>query len=337
MAISKSEITKDMFEPAVVDAGMQEEIARPSISYLQDAFRRLRKNKAAIFGAIVIAIIVIMALIGPLMNKYGVNGQDLTRSSMPPRVSFLANIHWLPFDGQNNGVDAYKSHGVKENFWFGTDKLGRDLWTRLWMGTRISLFIGVVAAVVDLVIGIAYGGISGYFGGRVDNIMQRIYEVLMGIPQLVLIILLIIILQPGLTAIILALAMTGWIGMSRIVRGQILRLKESEYVMAARTLGASHGRIISKHLVPNTVGIIIIHTMFSVPGAIFFEAYLSFIGLGLKPPIASLGTLINDGYQQFQIYPYQALFPGIIISVLLLAFNAFGDGLRDALDPKMRQ
>jgi oligopeptide transport system permease protein len=337
MAISRTDITQDMFEPAVIDVSVQEKIERKSISYWGDAFRRLRQNKAAMVSAVIILFIVIMALIGPLMNKWGIDDQKLTRSNLPPRISALSNIHWLPFDGQENGVDVYKERGIKTDFWFGADKLGRDLWTRTWKGTQISLFIAVVAAAGDLIIGVAYGGISAYFGGQVDNIMQRIVEVLTGIPNLVLIILLIIILEPGITAIILAIAMTGWLGMSRLIRGEVFKLKSMEYVLAARTLGASHSRIITKHMVPNTLSIIIIHTMFSIPGAIFFEAFLSFIGLGIRAPQASLGVLINEGYRMLSLHPYQALFPGLIISLLLICFNIFGDGLRDALDPKLRQ
>ncbi|MGV3488178.1 MAG: oligopeptide ABC transporter permease [Tuberibacillus sp.] len=337
MAVSKTEITQDMFEPAVIDTSVQEQIARKSISFWGDAFRRLFSNKAAVVSAVIIVLIILMALIGPLMNKYGIDDQDLKRSNLPPKISALSNVHWLPFDGQENGTDIYKQRNLKENMWFGADKLGRDLWTRVWKGTQISLLIAVVATAADLIIGVAYGGISAYFGGQVDNIMQRIVEVLSGIPNLVLIILLIIILKPGITAIILAIGMTGWLGMSRLIRGEVFKLKSMEYVLAAQTLGASNSRIISKHMIPNTLSIIIIHTMFSIPGAIFFEAFLSFIGLGIRAPMASLGVLINEGYHMLSLHPYQALFPGVLISLLLICFNIFGDGLRDALDPKLRQ
>jgi len=337
MAVSKAEITQDMFQPAEIDLEAQEAIARKSVSYWSDAFRRLRKNKPAIVSAVIILFIVIMALIGPSMNKWGVDDQNLKRSNLPPRISSLSNVHWLPFDGKENGVDVYKQRDIKSNFWFGADKLGRDLWTRVWKGTQISLFIAIVAAGGDLIIGVAYGGISAYFGGQVDNVMQRIVEILSGIPNLVLIILLIIILEPGITAIIIAIAMTGWLGMSRLIRGEVFKLKSMEYVLAARTLGASNSRIISKHMIPNTMSIIIIQAMFSIPGAIFFEAFLSFIGLGIRAPQASLGVLINEGYHMLSLHPYQALFPGVLISLLLICFNIFGDGLRDALDPKLRQ
>ena len=194
-----------------------------------------------------------------------------------------------------------------------------------------------MAAIVDTVIGVAYGGISAYFGGRTDNIMQRIVEILTGVPNLILIILFILIFDPGVFTIILAMTITGWIGMSRLVRGQILKLKNQEFVLAARTLGASSTRLIFKHLIPNTLGAIIITLMFTIPAAIFFEAFLSFIGIGLQPPQASLGTLINDGYKELRTFPYLLVIPSIIIVLLMVSFNLLADGLRDAFDPKMRK
>ncbi|MED4971435.1 ABC transporter permease, partial [Parageobacillus toebii] len=211
------------------------------------------------------------------------------------------------------------------------------LWTRTWYGTRISLYIGLLAALIDLCIGIAYGGISGFYGGRVDNIMQRIIEILYGIPSLIVVILFILIFEPGIISITLAMVITGWMTMARIVRGQILKLKNMEYVLAARTLGASNSRLIFKHLIPNVVGPIIITTMFTIPSAIFTEAFLSFIGLGIRPPEASLGSLVNEGYKSIQTYPHMMIIPAVVISLLILSFNLVADGLRDALDPKMRK
>lgn len=234
-------------------------------------------------------------------------------------------------------VDMYEAKGFgDEYFWFGTDNMGRDLWTRIWHGTQISLFIGLLAALIDMIIGVIYGGISGYYGGRTDNVMQRIIEVLSGIPNLVIVILMIIVLKPGLIAITIALTITGWIGMARIVRGQVLKLKGQEFILAARTLGASDKGILMKHLVPNVLSVIIINTMFTIPSAIFFESFLSFIGLGLQPPIASLGTLIDMAFDDYRVFPYMLLFPAVIISLLMIGFNILADGLRDALDPKMR-
>ncbi|MCP3026681.1 oligopeptide ABC transporter permease [Halobacillus sp. A5] len=234
--------------------------------------------------------------------------------------------------------DVYASKDMEgQNFWFGTDGLGRDLWTRAWEGTRISLIIAFLAAAIDVIVGVAYGGISAYYGGRVDNYMQRFIEILVGVPNLVIVILMILILDPGILSIIIALTITGWISMARIVRGQILKLKNQEFVLASRTLGAQDGRILRKHLIPNVLGLIIINTMFTIPSAIFFEAFLSFIGLGLPTPLASLGTLVEDGFQSLQIYPHILLFPAVIISLIMIAFNLLADGLRDAFDPKMRE
>jgi oligopeptide transport system permease protein len=231
----------------------------------------------------------------------------------------------------------YVARGYEDSyFWFGTDALGRDIFTRTWQGTQISLYIGILAAAIDMLIGVAYGGISAYYGGRVDNYMQRFLEVLVGIPNLVVVILMIIILDPGILAITIAITMTGWIGMARIIRGQILKLKSQEFVLASRTLGAKDSYIIRRHLVPNTTGMIIINSCFTIPAAIFFEAFLSFIGLGLQPPIASLGVLISDAFNSYQVYPYMLWYPAIVLSILMIGFNVLADGLRDALDPKMR-
>lgn len=247
-------------------------------------------------------------------------------------------------DGSKNSAEVratyrvYEAKGMEdEYFWLGTDSLGRDQWTRLWEGTKVSLLIAFIAALISLVIGVAYGGIAGYYGGKVDDVLMRILEVLVGIPSLVVILLMMLVLDPGITSIVIALTITGWTGMARIVRGEVMKLKNQEFVLAARTLGQSNKRIIIKHLLPNISGIIIINTMFTIPDAIFFEAFLSFIGLGITPPQASLGTLINTGFDNIMLYPYMLWFPAIMISVIMIAFNLIGDGLRDAFDPKMHK
>ncbi|TGA95968.1 ABC transporter permease [Sporolactobacillus shoreae] len=335
MANDNDTITQGLFEPVGADTQVSEHISGKVVSAWRDAFRRFVTNKGAVISMIILALIIILALLGPHINKYGTNDQNLLWSDLPPKISALS---WMPmFSGKENGVDVYKDRGVKQEFWFGTDQLGRDLWNRTWAGTQISLLIALIAALVDFLIGVAYGGISGYFGGTVDNILQRIIEVISGIPNLVWIILLILIMQPGLLAITIAILATNWIAMARIVRGEMLKLKNQEFVLASRTLGAGDGRIIFRHLIPNSLGMIIVNTMFSIPAAIFFEAFLSFIGLGIRDPQASLGSLINTGFTILQIHPSQTIFPGIVISLLLICFNIVGNGLRDAFDPKLRR
>jgi len=285
---------------------------------------------------------------GTLKGKY--KGEDVEEATQNAYARYSNDEEFIDIkvlsegDGSKDSAEVKATYHIYEAkdmtdqpFWLGTDTLGRDQWTRLWLGTRVSLIIALVAAVIDLFIGVAYGGISAYYGGRVDNIMQRILEILIGIPNLVVIVLMILILQPGITSIVIALTITGWTGMARIVRGEVLKLKGQEFVLAARTLGTSNGKILRKHLIPNISGIIIINTMFTIPSAIFFEAFLSFIGLGLVPPDASLGTLVNAGFENIRLYPYLLVYPAVLISVIMIAFNLIGDGLRDAFDPKMHK
>lgn len=339
--MTHEKISKDKFLPAEIDSTKSEEISKPSLNYWQDAWLRVKKNKGAIVSLVVLIFLTLMAFIGPFLNDHGFDDQNLKHNNLPPRIPVLEDISWLPFDGdleKRNGdvYNVYETKNVDEYYWLGTDSLGRDLFTRVWKGTQVSLYIAMLAAVIDMIIGVLYGAISGFVGGRTDNIMQRITEILVGIPNLVVVILMIIVLDPGILSITIALTITGWVGMARVIRAQVMKLKQQEYVLAARTLGLSNGKIISKHLIPNLAGVIIINTMFTIPNAIFFEAFLSFIGLGLQAPLASLGTLIDDGFKVLQLYPYQMIIPAVIISLIMICFNMIADGLRDALDPKMR-
>lgn len=310
METQQRTLTPDLFEPVDRLQTDAEKIGGKPISFWADAWRRLKKNKTAMFSAVVIGLLVILAIVGPWMTSYTVNGQDLDRR------------YTEPFTG---------------GFWLGTDAFGRNMWDRIWAGTRVSLYIALLATAIDLVIGMFYGAISGYNGGKIDNVMQRIVEVLVGIPFLVVIILMMLIFEPGILSISLALGLTGWTGTARLIRGQVLRLKEQEFFLASRTLGANGTRLILKHLIPNVMYIVIITLMFTVPSAIFSEAFLSFIGLGITPPNASLGALISDGATTIQTYPYLLLYPGIVLCLLTICFRLLGDGLRDALDPKMRK
>ena len=338
MTQNLDKLPTESFKRITIDSSQAEKISKPSMSFWQDAWLRIRKNKAAIVSMVILFLILIMALVGPYIGPHDAETQTITHANLPPKIQGFENLGIFDGVGTLGGkeIDLYEMKKVDTYYWFGTDGLGRDMFSRLWEGTQISLFIAFVAAAIDVVIGVLYGGISAYYGGRVDDIMQRIVEILYGIPNLVVVILMILVLDPGIMAIIIAITLTGWIGMSRIVRGQVLKYKNQEFVLAARTLGASNNRIIGKHLLPNILAIIIINTMFTIPGAIFFEAFLSFIGLGLQPPAASLGTLINDGYKLMQFQPHILLFPSLVLSLLMIAFNLLGDGLRDALDPKMK-
>lgn len=343
MANTEYNIPKEKFKPAIIDAHKSEEITKPSLNFWQDSWLRIKKNKGALVSMVVLVLFIIMTFVGPLISGKDGDEQNVRHNNLPAKIPVLENIEWLPFDGKmttraGQEIDPYEMKKIPEDtyYWLGTDALGRDLFTRIWEGTQVSLLIAFVAALLDLIIGVTYGAISGYFGGRLDTFMQRFTEILIGIPNLVIVVLMILVLDPGIWSIIIALSITGWVTMSRVVRAQVLKLKEQEFVLASRTLGASHAKIIFKHLIPNLAGVMIINTMFSIPSAIFFEAFLSFIGLGLVPPDASLGTLIDEGIKSLLTYPHLLIYPAIAISIIMICFNLLADGLRDALDPKMR-
>lgn len=329
------ELTADLFEPTPIQSGDSEAITRESLTFWQDARKRLFKNKGAVVGLIILFTIMLMAIFAPIFSKYDYKSQNIRNVKIPPKMPIVSSLGIM--DGKDsNGVDVYAEKNIKENYLFGTDALGRDIWTRTWTGARVSLFIAVLAAVFDLLIGVAYGGISAYYGGKVDLVMQRIIEIITGIPQLVIVTLFIMVFNPGILSISLAMAVSGWTGMARVVRSHVLRLKNQEFVLASKTLGSSDFRVIFKHLFPNVIGPIVVMIMFSLPQAIFYEAFLSFIGLGLQPPQASLGVLINEGFKSLQSYPYMMFIPSIVVCSLIFALNLLADGLRDAVDPKMR-
>ncbi|MCD2347621.1 ABC transporter permease [Clostridium guangxiense] len=303
------EFSKDMFEVVPKEEKNSQKVERPSLSYWQDVVRRLRKDKLAMLGLSFIILITLAAIFGPMLSKYNYTSQDLASADLGPSLSH----------------------------WFGTDKFGRDLFVRVLEGARVSLIIGLVASILSIFIGVIYGGISGYFGGIVDNIMMRIVEAIYAIPMTIYVILIMVVLKPGLKSIIIALTISFWVTMARIVRGQIMSLRQQEFVLAAKTIGASNMRIILKHLIPNCLGQIIVTLTLSIPDAIFQEAFLSFIGLGIAPPLASWGSLASDALGGYQLYPYQLFFPALAICLTMLAFNLLGDGLTYALDPKMRK
>ncbi|MBM3208095.1 MAG: ABC transporter permease [Chlamydiae bacterium] len=278
------------------------------LSFWRDGWIRFKGNKLALIGSYVLLFLFIMAIFAPFFTSYKYYETHLNLKNMPPC----------------------------KKFWFGTDELGRDLFTRVWWGARISLFVGIMASSIDLLIGVLYGSVAAIVGGKKEELMMRTCDILYSIPYLLVVILLMVIIGPGIMTIILALTITGWIGMARIVRSQILQLKEMEFVKAAITMGASRKRILLKHLIPNCMGPIVITVTLTIPSAIFAEAFLSFLGLGVQAPIASWGTMANDGLSALRYYPWRLFFPAGFISITMLCFNLVGDGLRDAFDPRLR-
>lgn len=301
----------------------------------KEGLHRFGKNKGAVIGLFFIVVIVLLSIFVPIFSSHPYDAVNSAYQNLPPRIPLLEKLGI--FDGTRNGVNLYEQLGIEDTyFYFGTDTLGRDQFTRVFAGTRISLIVAVVATAADMVIGVAYGLISGYYGGMVDIIMQRVTEIVHGIPTLVIVTMLMLVLKPGIGNIIIALLISGWIGMSRLVRAQIMQLKEREYALASKVLGASDREIIFREILPNTSGQIIIMAMMSIPTAIFTESFLSYIGLGISAPNASLGVLINDGYKSMLMYPYLLIVPVIVFALLMISTNLFADGLRDALDPEMR-
>ncbi|MDO4499961.1 MAG: ABC transporter permease [Erysipelotrichaceae bacterium] len=302
-------------------------------SYLKDVWSNFIKNKGAIIGFVIVVFFIFMAIFGPSFNAHTYKSIIKGHEYLTPRVPGLQKLGI--FNGTYKGYNMYEGDLSNVFYWFGTDEQGRDIWTRVWSGTRVSLIIAFAAVIIDICIGMIYGMISGFFGGKVDMIMQRFAEILNGVPTLVVVTLLGLVLPAGMTSIIFALMITGWIPMERIARAQVLKVKEQEYVLASRTLGASNFKLIFSEILPNIFGQVIVTSMFSIPNAIFLEAYLSFLGLGVPQPMASLGSLVSDGYKSMTTFPHILLSPVIAMSVLMLAFNLFADGLRDAFDPKM--
>ncbi len=389
-----------------------DEISRPSLTYWQDAWRRLKQNKLAMIGVVAIIFIIFFGTVGPSLTPYTYSDQINEFKNLPSRLEayhigdnqnlYLASDYnmFLLDDSGNllfrldqdkkkkdliNKVYVYKlgteddyqevildfSYNLLKNkqgypydftididgviyeqgspdhikklfnktFPFGTDDLGRDILTRVMYGTRISLMIAFIATFVNLFIGVIYGSVAGFEGGRVDNIMMRIVDIINSVPLVLYVILIMVRFRDndGLVNIVIALSTVYWVSMARLVRGQMLSLKNQEFVLAARVIGVPKHKIIFRHLIPNAMGPIIVSMTMMIPSAVFTEAFLSFIGLGVSAPQASLGTLANSALSGLLTYPYQLFFPAITIALIMLAFNFLGDGLRDALDPRLRK
>lgn len=287
---------------AIVDA------IRPSMRYWPEVGKRLLKNKVAVFSLALLAIIVLMAIIVPIVSPYEYDATNLMAAKQAPSLAHP----------------------------FGTDKSGRDMFTRVWVGARTSLLIGVVGAFIPYMLGMIIGAISGWVGGKVDMIIMRVVDVMLCIPSMIYMILILILLGGSPTTLIIALAMSGWMGAARGFRGRILQFKNREFVLAAKTLGARPSRIIFRHILPNILGNMAVGLCSAIPGAIFAEAGMSYIGLGINPPMPSLGQLSSDGVQVFLTQFHLFFFPSLIISLVILTLFLFGNALRDALDPKLR-
>jgi oligopeptide transport system permease protein len=310
METRNRELTPEQFRALEEGWRDSEKITGPSIGFWRDSWQRLKKNRAALVSLALIVILFAFAfVVGPLLTPFSSSEQDLTQ----------------------------RYQGSSAEHWFGTDEFGRDMFARVWQGMRVSLYIAFIAAGLDLFVGVTFGAVSGLLGGKVDGVMQRFIEILNGIPILVVAILAMVVLDPGILTISIAIGAAGWTSMARLIRGRVLQLKDQEFTLASRSLGAGKLRLLTKHLLPNALGLIIITLMLTIPNAIFTEAVLSFIGLGIQVPNASLGSLIDAGAEDMRFYAYLLFFPAAVFCLLMLSFNLLADGLRDALDPKMRK
>lgn len=302
--------SNDRFRIIGIEEQPLDTVTRPETGYYRDAWRRLRQNRTAMLALVLLAVIVIMVIIGPALSGYAFEQIDKAAQNQSPGAAH----------------------------WFGTDKLGRDIFARVWISGRVSLVIGIAGAFISSVIGCLYGGIAAYFGGRIDTIMMRIVEVLVSVPYLIVVIVLSLVLQnKGLGTLILAMTVTGWCNMARLVRAQLLSVRSEEFILAAQALGVPPRRIILRHMIPNTMSTVIVAITFDIPGYIFSESFLSYIGLGIQPPSTSWGAMASSAQAQLAFYPYQLFFPALMIALTMLCFTLLGDGLRDALDPKLRR
>ena len=301
-------VSKDKFVIIGKNIEKIESISRPSLTFWQEAWRRIRGNKVAYFSLILLILYGLLAIFAPMVSHYGFDQQDAYNMSKSFSVS-----HWL-----------------------GTDSLGRDLWVRVWMGARVSLTIGLLAAILNTIIGTVLGGFCGYYGGKLDMVVMRIIDVIYGIPSLIVCILVMVVLGSGVKSLVIAMVIVGWTGTCRFTRGEVFRLKEQEFVLAARVMGEPVFTIIMREIIPNIMGLLITNLTMAIPSAIFQEAFLSYIGLGISPPQASWGVLAKEGTKMLKVAPHLLYVPAFFICTTVLALNQLGNGLRDAFDPRLR-
>ena len=367
--IDKTEFEFVQLKEDIADETFQDK----AIGFFKDAMMRFCRSKVSIIAFVGIIVNLCMAIVMPMTSRWGYNDQDLNRINLPLKMPGLENVgildgtRWLTkrrVDSLNDTtrypegcilkvinhrnvqgvemcdikVDYYKYSGLEDGtyFWMGTDYLGRDLWVRMWRGARVSLAIAFISVICNVFIGIVYGSIAGYYGGKIDMIMMRLTEIIGSFPEIVVVTLFILFFGTGILSIILCLVVQNWTGTARMIRSQFYRYKGSEYVLAARTLGVKDMALIFRHILPNSIGPIIPRAMIAIPGAIFTESFLAYIGLGIRAPESSIGVLLSQGQKVMPQYPNQVFFPAIVISILMIAFNMLSNGLRDAFDPTQR-
>ncbi|MBQ3100900.1 MAG: ABC transporter permease [Clostridia bacterium] len=346
-SILSSQIDISKFAPATDEEKRQTDVMSESVTFFKDGMRRLFKNPLAVISIILLTVILITIIVAPMIVPYGYDEMLSVNGRRDKGAKNLA-----PFKYSEAEQEYMAEGGERFPHIFGTDEQCRDYFMRVVYGTRISLFVGIFASIIVLIIGLLYGSISGYLGGKVDLFMMRVVDVIYSLPDMLLIILLSVVLneilnpKPGtlfadlgsnMISIFIVFGCLYWVGMARLIRGQILSIKENEYILAARSIGAKPARIIRKHIIPNCLSVIIISTALQVPSAIFTESYLSFVGLGVKAPMPSLGSLANAAREGLQSYPHKLIFPAVVICLIVLSLNLLGDGLRDAFDPKLKR
>ena len=341
------QIDLSKFDKATDEEKRQQDVMSQSTTFFRDGMKRLMKNPLAVISMILLVVIIVTIIVVPMIVPYGyseilsVNGRrDKGAKNMPP------------FTYSEMEQEYIANGGTRFPHIFGTDEQSRDYFVRVIYGTRVSLAVGFFASIIVLLIGMIYGSISGYMGGRVDLIMMRIVDIIYSLPDMLMVILLSVVfketiklpagsalsaLGPNMISLFIVFGLLYWVGMARLIRGQILSIKENDYVLAAKAIGAKSGRIIRRHILPNCISVIIISTALQIPSAIFTESYLSFIGLGVQAPMPSLGSLANYAREGLQSYPYKLVFPALMICLIVLSLNLLGDGMRDAFDPKLRR
>ena len=347
MQMDLSKFSAENFAPATEDEKRQQDVMSESTTFFKDGMRKLFKNPLAVGSLIVLLVIILTIFIAPAIVPYSYSEILTVEGRRDKGAKNLA-----PFTYSEMEQEYIDNGGSRFPHIFGTDEQCRDYFVRVIYGTRVSLSIGLFASIIVLIIGMLYGSISGYVGGRTDLIMMRIVDVIYSLPDMLMVILLSVVLNEilhfrsgsvlaklgtNMVSLFIVFGLLYWVGMARLIRGQILSIKENEYILAARSIGAKGSRIIRKHILPNCLSVIIISTALQIPSAIFTESFLSFVGIGVKAPMPSLGSLANDAREGLQSYPYKLVFPAIIICLIVLSLNLIGDGLRDAFDPKLKR